>query len=85
MVFFVKRFFNWTKPWKNFNLDLLNKMSETSQTHQTRKILNFIRKRWNTVDERNPFSFTTKMDCGTTIEAFCVDLVVTNRGQIKNR
>lgn len=85
MVFFVKRFFNWTKQLKNFNLDLLNKMSETSQTHQTRKILNFIRKRWNTVDERNPFSFTTKMDCGTTIEAFCVDLVVTNRGQIKNR
>lgn len=62
-----------------------NKKMSENQTHQTRKILNFIRKRWNTVDERNPFSFTTKMDCGTTIEAFCVDLVVTNRGQIKNR
>lgn len=54
-------------------------------SNKTRKILNFIRKNWNAVDEDRPFSFTTMMECGMTIEAFCVNLVVTNRGQIKNQ
>ena len=57
----------------------------STESNKTRKILNFIRKRWNTIDEKNPFLFTTKMDSGITIEEFCVELVVTNRGQIKNR
>lgn len=60
-------------------------MSErVSDSNKTRKILTFIRRNWNAVDEDRPFLFTTMMDCGVTIEAFCVDLVVTNRGQIKN-
>jgi len=54
-------------------------------SNKTRKILNFIRKNWNAVDEDRPFLFTTMMECGMTIEAFCVNLVVTNRGQIKNQ
>jgi hypothetical protein len=57
----------------------------STESNKTRKILNFIRKRWNTIDEKSPFLFTTMMESGQTIEAFCVDLVVTNRGQIKNR
>lgn len=50
-----------------------------------RKQLNFIRKLWFAVDEEHPFLFTTKMDNGVTIEEFCVQLVITNRGQIKNQ
>ena len=57
----------------------------STESIKTRQTLTFIRKWWNAVDENRPFSFTAMMESGLTIEAFCVDLVVTNRGQIKNR
>lgn len=63
----------------------VKKEMSSEGSNKTRKILNFIRKNWNAVDEDRPFLFTTMMECGMTIEAFCVNLVVTNRGQIKNQ